>query len=508
MIIYQSQNGSNTERRSPINKEINISFKKLSNNISVYNRRSCSRKKNDNYKRRTINEKNDENDYMEINKSNNNVKVKKPYIVNNQLFKMKFKELLDNNKNKKEKKMFLAETSRCNNINKEKYLSKLFINTINEKYDIINKSEVRENNDVNNNGKNKSKRNKVSRNNINQLEENKKFNKSYIIRNESLINLENELNYEFEIRLLKKKQKELQKANNKLKVRIFNLKSEQNRFMQRSEKENIISMVIETCSKYSEFKQNIINNDKNLPENFPATKIFKNMLLNIMDWKYSYENKVMIEKFILALKSILNINDKEEKHYNNYINKVKLIIETKKFIENSIRGIKSSFENSKILEEYLSGLCKFFNFKNLEQLEDFMKSNFIKYNEEFKEITKLKNIILNNNRNKRKNSSININNKYYGDKKHLMKKNNSELNKSRNFDKAYELSKRNNDDTFDKKLFYTYREFNPNNKKENSYIYQNISNNRNFNSRNLSQNKLDIPNYIKSITMHCLKNVK
>ena len=503
MLIYQSQNDSNTERRSPIKKAINISFKKLSNNISVYNRKSCSRKKNDNYKSRTINSKNDENDYMEINqRKNNNAKVKKPYIANNQLFKIKFKELLDNNKNKKEKKMLLAETSRCNNINKERYLSKLFINTINEKYDNINKSQLEEKNDAENNGKIKTKKNKI-RNNINKLEENKKFNKSYMIRNESLINLENELNYEFEIRLLKKKQKELQKANNKLKIRIFNLKAEQNRYIQRSEKEKIISMVIETCTKYSEFKQNIINNDKN----FPATKIFKNMLLNIMDWKYSYENNIMIGKFILAMKSILNINDKEEKHYNNYINKVKLIIETKKFIENSIRGIKSTLENNKILEEYLSRLCKFFNFKNLEELEGFMKNNFIKYNEEIKEINKLKNIVLNNNRNKRKNSRININHKYYGDQSYLMKKNNSELNiYSRNVNKDYELSKRNNDDSFNNNLFYTYREFNPNNKKENLYKYQNISNDRNFNSRNMSQNKLNIPNCIKSKTT--LKNVK
>ena len=48
--------------------------------------------------------------------------------------------------------------------------------------------------------------------------------------------MEKELNYEFEIRFLKKKQKELQKMNNKLKVKIFNIKNEQNRYLQKSEK--------------------------------------------------------------------------------------------------------------------------------------------------------------------------------------------------------------------------------------------------------------------------------
>ena len=40
------------------------------------------------------------------------------------------------------------------------------------------------------------------------------------------------------------------------------------------------------------------------------------------------------------------------------------------------------------------------------------------------------------------------------------------------------------------------------------YNYRNISNKENINSRNLNHFKVDIPDYIKSIAMHCIRNNK
>ena len=46
--------------------------------------------------------------------------------------------------------------------------------------------------------------------------------------------------------------------------------------------------------------------------------------------------------------------------------------------------------------------------------------------------------------------------------------------------------------------------------KQNSYIFEkgNIEKNQNFNPRNNSKNKIDIPNYLKSMTYNYIRNDK
>ena len=317
--------------------------------------------------------------------------------------------------------------------------------------------------------------------------------------------------------------------NNKLKDKIFNIKNEQNRYLQKSEKEKIISKVIEIYKSYIDNKLDTlyISNDI-LSDKFPSKQYFKNMLLNIIDWIYDYENKLMKEQLFLALKSILNkdIN-------NNIIKEINLLIQKKIDLNNSINEIKYYTEQEQNYQKYFSYLLKKFNFQNLEQLGKFLKGYFIGLNEETREIKRLNSMILQNYESNRKKTSSDknyiTNNEKLRVKRSSFRKNNSEINinsKNINIDKDYELYRKNKGHSKENKLFYDHREFNTNNKKENSYIKEivnisylnkqnsyifekgNIEKNQKINPRNISKNKIDIPNYLKSMTYNYIRNDK
>ena len=257
-----------------------------------------------------------------------------------------------------------------------------------------------------------------------------------------------------------------------MKVKIFNIKNEQNRYLQKSEKEKIISKVIEIYKSYIDNKLDAlyISNDI-LSDKFPSKQYFKNMLLNIIDWIYDYENKLMKKQLFLALKSILNkdIN-------NNIIKEINLLIQKKIDLNNSINEIKYYTEQEQNYQKYFSFLLKKFNFQNLEQLGKFLKGYFIGLNEETREIKRLNSMILQNYESNRKKTSSDknyiTNNEKLRVKRFSFRKNNSEINinsKNINIDKDYALYRKNKGHSKENKLFYDHREFNTNNKKENSY---------------------------------------
>jgi len=519
MIFFKGRNGSITERKQIDKKIMNISSNKLNKRNSIYKRKSFLSKSKDYYQSRTINVNDDENLKLNL-RQNSKIKNKE----NNPSLKINFKEIV--NEYNQENINLINYTNRLNRNNrnnKEKYLSQFFI----EKVINMDNCQNNDNNDRKYNTiRANSKQNKYSRNDINKLEYHKNSNQSYIKRNESSINLENELNYEFEIRFLKKRLKELQKANNKIKVKIFNIKTEQNRHKQKSKKEDIISKVIELYTQYIKNDQNFQSNEENVSGQSPVIKTFKNMLLNIMDWKFSYENKLMVEQFFSAINSYLNNNNKKRDFKNN-IKEIKMLLKKRILIREAINEIKFTEGQNQNLKNYFLNLCKYLKFQNLEQLEQFLKNTFIKSNAEFREINRLKNLVLQNNRNKKKNISSNkgpkFSNDFFRDKKPLIRKQNSEINiniNSRNIEKIYNYSK---DPSIEDDIFYTYREYRQNNKNENEYNNEKTkrsnfnkqnscinfykdADKENFNSNNLAKRKIDIPNYIKSVTKHYLRN--
>ena len=517
MIFFKGRNGSITERKQIDKKIININSNKLNKRNSIYKRKSFLSKSKDYYQSRTINVNDDENLKLNLRK-NSKIKNKE----NNPSLKINFKELV--NEDNQENINLINYTNRLNRNNKEKYLSQFFI----EKVIDMDNFQNNDKNDIKYNTiRMNSKKNKYSRNDINKLEYHKNSNQSYMKRNESLINLENQLNYEFEIRFLKKRLKELQKANNKIKVKIFNIKTEQTRHKQKSQKENIISKVIELYTQYNKKDQNYQTNEENISGQSPVIKTFKNMLLNIMDWKFSYENKLMVEQFFSAINSYLSNNNNKEMDFKNNIKEIKMLLKKRILLREAINEIKFTEGQNQNLKNYFLYLCTYLHFQNLEQLEQFLKNIFIKSNAEFREINRLKNLVLQNSRNKKKNTNSNkgikFSNDFFRDKKPLIRKNNSEINiniNSRNIEKEFNYSK---DPFIEDDIFYTYREYRQNNKNENEYNKEKTkgpnfnkqnscinfykkSNKENFNPNNLSKQKIDIPNYIKSVAKHYLRN--
>jgi len=502
MIFFKGRNGSITERKQNDKKIINISSNKPNNKKTVYKKKSFISKSKDYNQSRTINVKDDENLKLNLRKNSKNKQ-------NNPSLKINFQGII--NKNNQENINLINYINRLNN--KEKDLSKFFIKKETDDYNYQN---LEKNDKKYNTIRANSKRTKFSRNYINKLEYYKNSNKNFKKRNGSLNNFENELNYEFEKRFLKKRLKELQKTNNKIKLKIFNIKTEQNRYKQKNNKEDIISKVIELYTQYfNNTNKNLQGNEDKVSAQLPEIKTFKNMLLNIMDWKFSYENKIMTEQFFLAINSYLN-NKNKEININDIIKDIKMLLKKRILIREAINEIIFSNGQNQNLKNYFQNLCKHLNFQNLEQLEQYLQNSFIKYNAEFREISRLKKLVLQNNQNKNKNSNSNKNKKF--------RKNNSEINissNSRNIEKIYNYSK----DTFkEDNIFYTYREYRQNNKNENEYnkeitndsninkqnscinFYKNSKSKKNFNSKNLEKPKIDIPNYIKSVTKHYLLN--
>ena len=370
---------------------------------------------------------------------------------------------VNNNKNFKGNSKLLLDSDRRDKTTKEKYISKFFKTKGIE----INKLNKEKNNDIYNTIREDSKINKFSRNNIINLDNNQKFNKSHMIGNESMNNLKHELNYEYEIRLLNKKLKTLQKTNNKLKVKIFNLKKEQNRNKQKFKKENIISQVIMIYNQYiNKNREHQINKYIEF-QTFPDIKSFKNMLLNIMDWKFNYENKLMTEQFFIAIKSILNSGGGGEINDKSSLKEINLLLKKRNILKHNFEEIQLFLKQNQSIKKYFTYLCEYFFCENLEELRIFLKNNFILYKHEFKEINRMKNSVLQNTRNKNINLSFDkitkLKNEYNHGKKPAIKRSNSQIDvhiNSRNID---EINSSIKGSFRENKLFYTYREYNPNN---------------------------------------------
>ena len=348
-------------------------------------------------------------------------------------------------------------------------------------------------------------------------------------QNDSSIKLEEKLDYEFEIRLLTKKLKEVKERNNKLKYRLIKIKNEQRIRNQKNKKnEYIISKVIQICKNssfsgtnnfFSSFKE-IYNTqfNNNSEENkiddlklFPATNLFKNMLLNLMDMKYEFENIVLKDKFIDGTQNLFYNNNEEYKEFKESNNKIFIYHNVKNLIREEI-NLKN--ECNEYLElgkcyEYFSQLCSTLNIDDLQELVDYLKKIFIKTKVNFKQINQIKKIVKDiNNTNKEISNNNNIDEKYRGidqnyisEQRNLRKKNYSEINitKKNNsmFKEEIKNSKqnsyindnnknntilRNKDNYLYNKIFYTLRYKNKNNN-------DSIEKNEN---KSLSKEKIDL----------------
>ena len=218
----------------------------------------------------------------------------------------------------------------------------------------------------------------------------------------------NRLDQEFEIRCLKKKLKNLKNKNKSLIQQLDNLKEKNSTiksetFREQNERKNIICSFINICN-------DIFNNEDEVGL---GTNRFKNILLNLMDLKYKYENIFLENEFIsnigilFSLENIFNDNfydNKRNNSNNNIYHNIKDLIKLKTNYLNIIKKYKLlQIKNIKYFK-YCSNLLEKLNLNDLDNLFNYLKTIKTINQKENRKINRMKKALFNNNNhNKRRN---------------------------------------------------------------------------------------------------------
>ena len=275
-------------------------------------------------------------------------------------------------------------------------------NTINENKNIILKIINADLNKNNQKNKKNIKYRTSNNNTINKIRHFFSFNRPFLYnvgiqnennnKNELGINHYNnnnknnitKLEYEYEIRNLKRKLVLLKNENKEINKKLDNIKIIN----------DDIEKDIEDILYQEQTKENIINNLYILNEQFMACGnenelenkgnnniLFENIALNIMDIKYFYENNKMIDNFIEGVNKLLKSqllyqnNDYNDNH--NIFEKINELIDTKNNLENNINKYKYLLkENHKYYIYFISLLHKL-NLNNIKELFDFIQQIYI-----------------------------------------------------------------------------------------------------------------------------------
>ena len=221
---------------------------------------------------------------------------------------------------------------------------------------------------------------------------------------ESSININNlnnmgNLEYEFEIRHLKKKRNLLKQKNKEMiakleEIKNNNIKIENNIIQEQKNNQEIINNVVMLNKNY------IIHNNPNGLESIESSSYrsltddfsLKNIILNIMDIKFDYENNILFNKFIEGINELLNIQLLNNNNFNdNILKKIREAINIEKSLEKSNDKYRRIFsENNKYLI-YFKNLLIELNLKNFEEFYEYVQNMFvknIKENERMKQIKK------------------------------------------------------------------------------------------------------------------------
>ena len=223
--------------------------------------------------------------------------------------------------------------------------------------------------------------------------------KEKILNKKDIIEKNNTLDIEFEIRNLKKRKKFLMKNKTDLEEQLILIKDKnknlRNKIIEKQKyTKNIIDNLMLINKEYLTFKNSeeidyfedeVDFADKNL--------IMKDIVFNMMDMKIEYENNILFEKFIEGLNELfinipilnnLNISD------NNISNKINRLLHLKNKLQNfgDNYSIKKKYNNK--YYKYFTSLLNELNLKNFEELKEYIKDIFIKNiqeNKRLKDIT-------------------------------------------------------------------------------------------------------------------------
>ena len=217
---------------------------------------------------------------------------------------------------------------------------------------------------------------------INKEEKTKHYNAKHIEK----------LEYEFEIRLLKKKINILKKENKEIKEKLNKIKNI-NENMENNltgNGNNLLNDIILLNKQYMSYNREYEFNNKNINDKL----YFENIILNIMDLKYIYDNDLLINEFIDGVNKLLNISllsqNNEKSNLNNLVEKINQLIDLKNNLYNNINKYEYLLKENNKYYIYFTSLLNNLNLKNIFELDKFIKNAYIKNikeNDHMKKIT-------------------------------------------------------------------------------------------------------------------------
>ena len=223
------------------------------------------------------------------------------------------------------------------------------------------------------------------------IEKNDEINKEKKTKNYNAKHIE-KLEYEFEIRLLKKKINILKKENKEIKEKLNKIKNI-NENMENNltgNGNNLLNDIILLNKQYMSYNREYEFNNKNINDRL----YFENIILNIMDLKYIYDNDLLINEFIDGVNKLLNISllgqNNEKSNLNNLVEKINQLIDLKNNLYNNINKYEYLLKENNKYYIYFTSLLNNLNLKNIFELDKFIKNAYIKNikeNDHMKKIT-------------------------------------------------------------------------------------------------------------------------
>ena len=383
--IINDQTKNNPQSKNTINQK---SFNK---NSLFYNENKPNKKystNNSSYSNKTNKYKKDYcKIYKKINKYNNAIHEKKNILLN---MKSHFRKRANTKDsfNKFTKLSLSKNFEQTNNLYKNNYIT-------GEKnlYNIKLQSGIQSS---------KKTRHLISLDKINSNNESSENVKNCIYTNNNINDMAN-IEFEFELRHLKKKRNILKKTNEEMITKLEEIKNQNNIMknnivQEQKHNDNIMRNIILLNKNYS------MNNKNNGLEYFDSVSnrsnseelSFKHIILNIMDIKFEYEYNNLYNQLTEGLNELLNIsiitnnsyyNDTILKELNDYINIQKTLNQSNDKYKYLIE------ENTKYLQ-YFSNLLKDLNLKNLDELRISIRNIFVKNIKEEERMKKIKHALI------------------------------------------------------------------------------------------------------------------
>ena len=351
------------------------------------------------------------------------------------------------------------------------------------------------------------------------------------------------LEYEFEIRHLKKRRNILKKSKKEFLEKIDKIKKRneiiENKIAEDQKYEKIINNLVVLFKKY--FLQNNQNGFNSIDSSSNRSKndelSFKNIILNIMDIKYEFENNILFNKFKEGINELLDnalftkyiLDDLDNA---NIYDKVNGLINIKNNLDNTNTEYKYLFEQNNKYIIYINNLLNGLELPNFEELEVYIKDIFmnnIKENERMKQIKKalindssLNTTEKDNSKYQNTNQNINSTNHIINQNKNKLEKNYYKLkkmlidkkNKQKNQNKINYFMHNKRIDDFPHKIFNrTEKNDNLQNSINqtlniNNFLNKNKFSNSNNYNRNNFYNSLLYKNYNRNLPLHTFKNMK